>query len=257
MKKICYFIITSVTVLSMGSCKKYDNYTAPAETLTGRILDKNTGQPLQMEQGSSNTRLALYDLTWGTTTGKTVLPIYFDVKYDGTFTNSKVFKGSYRIYPTDGPFVPLVYTNSAGAAVDNGSKTITISGVTNVEFTVEPFLEVEWVGEPVINADRTVTINCKFSRGTTQADRIFNVRDVFLYVSTTDFVGNSSYDNALSTDVTYSGTAGNLLLDQTISITTKASLGAHRPYYIRVGARTNDNVNGRYNYNAPKLVNIP
>lgn len=92
MKKICYFIITSVTVLSMGSCKKYDNYTAPAETLTGRILDKNTGQPLQMEQGSSNTRLALYDLTWGTTTGKTVLPIYFDVKYEAHLPTQKCLK---------------------------------------------------------------------------------------------------------------------------------------------------------------------
>ncbi|MDB5116574.1 MAG: hypothetical protein JWQ79_2066 [Mucilaginibacter sp.] len=257
MKKTLCFITGCMIAASIASCKKYDNYTAPAETLTGSILDKNTGKPLQMEQGSSNTRLELFELSYGTSTGNTVLPLYFDVKYDGTFNNSKVFKGTYKIYPTDGPFVPLVYTSSAGVAIDNGSKTINISGVTTVSFTVEPFLEVEWVGDPVINPDNTVTITCKFTRGTAQADRIFSVRDVFLYVSTTQFVGNSSYDNALSKDVTYAGTAGDQLLGQTISITTKAPLGAHRPYYIRVGARTNDNVNGRYNYNVPKIIIMP
>jgi hypothetical protein len=56
--------------------------------------------------------------------------------------------------------------------------------------------------------------------------------------------------------VKYTGTAGNALLGQTISLTTKV-LGTNRPYYVRVGARTSDNINKRYNYNAPKQVIIP
>jgi hypothetical protein len=255
MKRIVFPILTLLVILTITSCVKKDNYDAPDQILTGVVIDASTGQPLQAEQGTSSFSIRAYETSWNNGVGVTAQD--FNVKYDGTFVNSKLFMGTYQLYPFNGAFVPLVYTNSAGALVDNGSQTVKIEGgTTSVTFTVEPFLKIEWVGEPVVNADRTVTVNCKFSRGTAQADRIFNVTDVFLFVGTTAFVGNSSYDNVTSPQVKYSGTAGNALLGQTVTLTTKP-LGAKRPYYVRVGARTADNVNKRYNYNAPKQVNVP
>ncbi|HEU4554050.1 MAG TPA: DUF3823 domain-containing protein [Chitinophaga sp.] len=242
--------ITGLAIVLLSACAKNDNYEEPSETLTGRIIDNSTGQPIQTE--SAGIRMRLEEQTWNNGTG--VIPQYFNVKPDGTFNNSRLFKGTYKVYPMDGAFVPLVTTSDP--IVDN-SKTVDVSGVTSVEFNVDPFLKVEWVGEPVVNADKTVTVQCRFTRGTANPAYQFNVTDVFLYVSTTPFVSNASYDNRYSNQVKYSGTAGNALLGQTVSITTKGTLGASRTYYVRVGARTADNVNKRYNYNEPKLVSIP
>lgn len=258
MKRLVSLIITFVAILTMSitSCVKKDNYAAPDQTLTGNIIDSSTGQPIQTEQGASSMQIRAYETSWNNGVG--VVPENFNVHTDGTFTNTKLFAGTYRIYPTDGAFVPLVYTNSAGVPIDNGSKTINVKGgTTNVTFTVDPFLKVEWIGDPVINADKTVTVQFKFTRGTTDATRQFNVTDAFLFVSTTAFVGNNSYDNLSSNQVSYAGTAGNVLLGQTITLKTKIPLGADRPYYVRIGARTADNVNKRYNYNTARLVNIP
>jgi hypothetical protein len=246
MKKLVYSIVTYMVIITMASCVKKDNFTAPDQTLTGTVIDSSTGQPIQTEQGTSGMQIRAYETSWNNGVG--VVPENFNMHYDGTFTNTKLFKGTYKIYPTDGAFVPLVYTSSAGVPVDNGSKTISVQGgTTNVSFTVDPFLKVEWVGDPVVNADKTVTVQFRFSRGTTDPTRQFNVTDAYLFVGTTVFVGNNSY----------AGTAGNALLGTTVTLTTKVALGADRPYYLRVGVRTADNVNKRYNYNAPKLVNIP
>jgi hypothetical protein len=161
--------------------------------------------------------------------------------------------------PSDGAFVPLVYTSN-GVVVDHGSKVINVAAKTNVatNFTVTPFLVVNWVGDPVLNANGTVTITCNVVRGTTNPIWQFALTDVFFYISNTTFVSNASFDNALSTDITtYNGLTGNALLGTTISITSKAALGLHQGYYLRVGARTADNVNKRYNYTAVKTINVP
>ncbi|MDB5116515.1 MAG: hypothetical protein JWQ79_2007 [Mucilaginibacter sp.] len=243
-------------IITLASCVKNDNYPAPDQTLTGTVIDSSTGQGLQTEQGNSSFQIRAYELSWNNGVG--VVPENFNVHTDGSFTNTKVFKGTYKLYPTDGAFVPLVYTSSLGASVDNGSKTINIQGgTTNVSFTVDPFLKVEWVGDPVINADKTVTVSFKFTRGTANPIWQFDVTDAFLFVGTTAFVGNNSYDNLSSTQLNYSAATGTALLGQTVTLTTKIPLGADRPYYVRVGVRTADNVNKRYNYNVAKSVYIP
>ncbi len=240
----------------LSSCKKFDNYPGPTQTIKGQIIDSSTGQPFQTIDGDMS--LEAWELSWGTKTGNVVTPEYWNVQPDGLFTNTKVFTGTYRVYPVNGAFVPVVYTDASGNAVDKGSDTVNIQGgTTTFNFTVSPFLKVEWVGDPVLNPDTTLTVAVRISRGTAIPDRIFNVTDLWLYVSTTSFVGNGSFDSKTSQQINYPGTAGNAILGQTISITTKAPLEGNRPYYIRVGARTADNVNKRYNYNAPKQVNVP
>ena len=273
MKKITNSILAFMVLSVLSSCIKDDIYPAPDQILSGEIIDSSTGQAMQTEAGTSNTFIRVWELSWNN--GEGVTSQDFNVQRDGTFINTKVFAGRYRIYPLGGAFVPLVYTSATtGQEVDNGSKTLDVKGgTTKVSFTVDPFLKVEWAGEPVVNADKTVTVQVKFTRGTTDVSRQFNVTDAYLYVGTTELVGNNSFNNLLSQQLNYTvapytsstvpvngiiyGGNGNADLGRTISITTKAPLGEDRQYYLRVGVRTADNVNKRYNYNAPKLVNIP
>jgi hypothetical protein len=256
MKRIFWIITVLLFTSWLSGCKKFDNYSGPTQTIMGQIIDSSTGQPFQTIDGDMS--LEAWELSWGTKTGNVVTPNYWNVLYDGTFSDTKVFTGTYRVYPVNGAFVPLIYTDASGNAVDNGSDTVNVQGgKTTFNFVVSPFLKVEWVGDPVINPDTTLTVTCRISRGTAIPDRIFDVTDVWLFVSTTEYVGNGSFDSKTSTQINYSGTSGDAILGQTISITTKAPLEGDRPYYIRVGARTADNVNRRYNYNAPKQISIP
>lgn len=253
MKNIFFILSVAFICFLAAGCVKKDNYAAPDATVSGVITDASTGQPYQSGFGDER----LYVLQTSYTKG-TPIPFYWNIQANGQFENTAVFTGTYKIYPTDGAFVPLVYTSN-GTIVDNGSKTVQVTSknTTTVNYTVTPFLKVEWVGDPVINSNGTVTVNCRFSRGTTDPLWTFNVTDVFFYISNTPYVSNGSYDNTLSTDVTYAGTAGNALLGTTVSITSKAALPVHQGYYLRVGARTADNVNKRYNYTAPKSLLIP
>lgn len=246
------FFLSAVTATI--SCVKKDNYPGPDASVHGTLIDSVTGQPF--ESGSNDERM--YVLQTNYTKG-TPIPFYWDIMSDGTYNNSEVFADTYKIYPTDGAFVPVVYTDSKGNLVDNGSKTIEVKAgqTTTTDFTLTPFLEVSWVGDPVLNADTSVTIRCKVVRGTADPTWIFNLTDVFFFISTTQYVSNNSYDNTISQDVTYSGTTGNAIIGDTISITSKAPLGANRTYFLRVGARTADNINKRYNYTTPKQFDVP
>lgn len=273
MKKIRCSILAFIVLSALSSCIKDDTYPVPNQTLTGTIIDSSTGQPLQTEAGTSNTSIRVWEQSWNNGVGVTSQD--YNMQGDGTYINTRIFEGTYRIYPIGGPFVPLVYTSATtGLEVDNGSKTVEIrGGTTKVDFTVDPFLNVEWIGEPVVNADRTVTVKIRFTRGTTDVSRQFNVTDAYLFVGTTDLVGNNSFNNLLSQQLNYTvapytsttvpvngiiyGGNGNADLGKTVTITSKAPLGADRQYYVRIGVRTADNVNKRYNYNSPKVVNIP
>jgi hypothetical protein len=253
MKNIIYLAAVCLMFSIATGCIKDDNYPAPNASVSGTIIDSVSGQGLQ--SGPNDERMYVLQTNY---TAGTAIPFYWDIQPSGLYTNSEVFAENYKIYPTDGAFVPLVYTSN-GAIVDNGSKNIVMSAGKNTvtNFTVAPFLSVNWVGDPVLNSDGTVTVKCSVTRGTTNPLWIFNVTDVFFFISNTNYVSSGSFDNTLSNDVIYSGTAGNAVLGTTLTITSKAALGTGQGYYLRVAARTADNINKRYNYTTVKVLNVP
>lgn len=250
MKTIKYILLILISIL-VCSCED-DNYSAPSETLQGKIIDKTTGQPIQTEQGSG-IRIQLDELSWS----DNPTPLYFWVKQDGTYTNTKLFKGTYRISPVDGPFVPVLIKDGSGNIVSDGRKTVDVSGTTTVDFEVEPFLSVTWIKKPYLDATGKIEAQIKFERGTSNTNYHFNVTDVYMFIAPNTYVGNSNYDGKYSTQITYSGTNGNLELGQTITITSKDVMPGNRDFYVRVGARTSDNVQKRYNYTDIQKVSIP
>lgn len=249
-----YYIYFLLLLFISNSCIEWDNYEEPQATLKGKVVDKTTKNPIYTEVGSGGIRIKLMEYSWS---GEPE-PYYFYVMQDGTFNNTKIFKGSYNIEP-QGPFVPFVLKDSEGNIIKDESVTVDIEGTVELEFEVEPFLNVEWVGNPIVNGDGSISVQARVTRGTLNSQFQQSVRDIWLYVNSSSYyVGNNNYDARYSTRL--SGTEANDAIGKVITLTTAGGkLPGNRPYYLRVGARIGYTVEGvqRYNYNEPISVNVP
>jgi len=251
MKKLLYYAAFILATVSM-SCSKLDNYPAPGATLTGSVVDAGGKNTVQTETGGGGTRIKLEEISWS----DNPTPLYFNAMQDGSFNNTKLFAGTDRV-SVEGAFVPLVQYDANGTIVVDKRQTVQLAnGDTHIDFSVEPFLRVEWVSNPVLNADSTITVQLKFTRGTSNPAFQNDVSDVFLYLNTVPYVGNNNYDNRYSRQVNYSGAAGNALLGQTITLTTPGKLPPKRSYWLRVGARTTYGLK-QYNYTDIKTIAAP
>jgi hypothetical protein len=248
MKKIFFYTAFCLAIAAGTSCTKLDNYPAPSDTITGSTIDEGTGQTVQTEIGGGGTRVKLLETSYSANP----VPIYFQSMQDGTFNNTKVFGATYKV-SVEGPFVPVVQTSSTGTLVSDSSQTIVLKNTASLTFKVQPFLRVEWVGKPVFNADSTVTVQVKVTRGTNNVSYQQDITDINLYVSNTQYDGNNNYDPRYSKLVSYSGSTGTALLGQVITITTTGGALPAQDVYFRVGARINAGLD-EYNYNAPMSV---
>ena len=133
----------------LTSCSMFeiDNYEEPAETIWGEVVDEATGKRVLTDQGSEGIRVRLTELSWGDNVQHN--PDFYCMM-DGTFQNTKIFKGEYNVR-IDGPFIPLVRENTDGTLLHDGSINAEISGTTKVKFEVQPFLNVELVGNPQVS----------------------------------------------------------------------------------------------------------
>ena len=236
MKNIIPILIYGLAVLGF-SCNKVDTYAAPEETVTGAVIDSVTGEPIETEQ-PEGIRLQMLETSWSSNP----IPWYFWVKPDGTFFNNKVFAGRYKITPMDGPYFPI------------DGKEVDVKGTTKIEFTVVPFLNVNVLNGKLQAQDTTVLLNYEITR----AKVAYKIKDARVFVSTTPYVGNASNDNILSSQNNndLSGTSDADILSTTYSATV-TRLKRGRTYFIRVGARTDDNVSKRYNYSKVYEIKIP
>ncbi len=249
MKSIKYIVLSFLLVAAFTSCED-DNYPAPAETFKGSIVDAETGEPFQTAIGRTGVRIRMKEYSWSDD------PTPYDMycMMDGTFRNTKIFQGQYGV-TVDGAFVPFE------------EEVIDIKGVVEKKYEVDPFLRLEWVGEPVINPDGTATIQVRIERGTDDPDYQQPLAEAWLFVSETQYVGDFSFSPVYSTRLT----GGTLpALGETISITTgwPGGIGSgaqrtfpdfERKYFIRVGARTTQQVNSVnvYNYTTVKEITTP
>lgn len=252
MKTSIYISLCFLSVI-IFSCSKIDNYSEPSLTLTGAVMDATSKQPVQTEAGTSGTRIKLLETSWSSDP----TPQYLASKQDGSYNDNKLFPGTY-IATAEGAFVPMIETDANGDTTVDNSQTIQLkSGTTTVNFTVEPFLHVDWVGDPVINPDGSITAQVKITRGTSNPNYQQNLTDVFLFISNTQYDGNNNYDPRYSRQISYSDTTGNSILGQTLSITTTGGkLPGAREYFLRVGARIDYGLK-QYNYNEPVSVSVP
>lgn len=249
MKKIKYIALSLLLFSGMTACE-VDNYEGPKETFKGEFIDKSTGEPFQTAIGGNGIRIRMYEYSWS----DDPTPYDMYVMQDGKFNNTKVFKGEYGVIP-EGAFVPLT------------EERITIKGVTEKVYEVEPLLRVEWVGEPVINANGTVDVQVKITRGTSNASYQQALSDVWLFVSETNYVGIHSYSTYYSTKLTAAQTGG---IGNTFTIRTGQPSGPgstqntfptyERKYFLRAAARVNLQIMGSnnvFNYSDIKEITNP
>jgi hypothetical protein len=250
MKKLIYTAVI-LALVAASSCTKPDNYPAPSSDINGSTVDEGTGQPVYTELGGGGTRVQLLETSYSSNP----TPQYFQSMQDGTFNDDKLFAATYKV-SVQGPFVPLVVTDSVGNTVSDSSQTIVLKNSATLKFKVQPFLRIQWVSGPVFNSDSTVTVQVKITRGTNNPSYQLNVTDINLYVSNTQYDGNENYDPRYSTLTSYSGATGTALLGQTITITTTGGALPQQDVYFRVGARINAGLD-EYNYNSTMSVKYP
>jgi hypothetical protein len=247
MKSIKHIVLSFLLIAAFASCEEDDNYPAPAETFKGSIVDAETGEPFQTAIGNTGVRIKLMEYSWSATP----TPYYMNAMMDGQFNNNKIFKGEYGITP-EGAFVPLA------------EERVQIAGTVEKNYEVEPFLRIEWVGEPVVNDDGTATVQVKIDRGTTSPDYQQALTEVWLFVSETQYTGDFSYSPNFSTKLIGATLPA---LGGTVSISTGwpggVGTGAQRifpdysrKYFLRVAARINKQVNSTnvYNYTTVKEI---
>jgi hypothetical protein len=236
MKKILLFI----TALSFAliSCEK-DNYDAPDCTLQGKITDP-AGKPLQVQQGSGSMRLRMDELTW-----ENALPLYYNVRQDGSYVNTKVFAATYRITPVEGPFYPL--------DIETEGKVVDVKGTTTVDFTVTPYLDIEWVDGPTATGGN-ITASFRFKRNPSPKAGVAmpSVKDYQMFISNTQYVGNNNYDASVVNAVQ---SVTNDKEGQVITISTRAPLKRAVRHWVRIGVRCNDSYS-KYNYTDIRTVDI-
>lgn len=247
MKKVTIFLIIGFLFISCS--KEIDDYDAPSETLTGTVIDKATGKAMNSEYGTTGNNIILEELSWS----DNPTPYNFGGKIDGTFNNSKLFKGTYRIN-IEGPFVPLLQRNAQGNITVDQRKTVDIAGVTAVDFEVEPFFRVEWVSNLIVESDGRVSADVKYTRGTTNPAYQVNPNEMVILAGYTPLVLQmSNYDNRYEWGWTQNASH--------IGVVQKVTTRANNPipkgvkFYYRIGVRNASN--SKYNYSDTREMIIP
>lgn len=223
MKKINFLLCLLVAALTV-SCEKLDNYDGPEETLTGRVIDQVSGEPIITEQ-PNGFRIKMSEISWSDNPE----PEYFWGKADGTFTNTKIFAGTYEVSPVEGAFFPVE------------PQTVTLKGNVNVDFKVIPYLTVTASEIKRVN-DETLEVTYTISRSQV-GDKILDAR---VFASTNPNVGINILTNDLSPLKDLKEVPDEEILQTTFKETIKG-LKKGKTYYVRVGART-DNFSKRYNF---------
>lgn len=158
---------------TLCACEK-DNYKAPDASISGNIVDaagKNV--PLQTLNGSL---LQLYQTTYAKPE-----PINAAIHSDGTYANSFIFSGNYKIVVT-GPFV---YRDTLN---------VNINGNLRQDIKVQPYLAVtcEVVGKTATE----ISVKVKIKRDAQNGQKIARVAVVAGLSNSTDINVYYNVDNA-------------------------------------------------------------
>jgi hypothetical protein len=127
MKKLRILITLLSLVAWFTSCEmnEIDNYPQPNAGLSGKIVDVETGEPVQQDiiRGAAiEIREHGYD---------PVTPQYLIIKNDGTYANTRLFANTYTVQPVRGNFKVVE------------AKDVVINGQTTLDFLVTPYIRIK------------------------------------------------------------------------------------------------------------------
>lgn len=220
-------LIMIVIGLTFSSCEQ-DNYSLPQGGIKGSVLD-SSNNPIQTEQ-PGGIKIRMIELKYG----DGVTPNDFWCKADGTFVNEFVFEGKYKVVPIEGAFFPV------------DPVEVNISGVTNVDFKVVPYLKIEATASL---SGGNVVVSYKLSR-----ERVGGkITEVKTLVSSYPTVSNTINEKSITHNLSGTDDVSILATNYTDTVT---GLSSGKTYYIRVGAIAVNSYN-KFNYSAIFEIKIP
>lgn len=240
MKKSIFAILLPLAVFC--SCAKTDNYAAPNASFQGNVIDSVTGQNLLTETGGAS--ILMEQISWSSTPD----PYNVPTKPDGSFEDTRIFSGTYKLLATQGAFWPADTVQQQ------------ISGNTSVNFTVVPYLEITNFAHTQ-DADSLV-MTCQLMAPRTA--NLPQILEVWPFVNSTEYVGSGAYISNFTISDQSNGAYNldpiNSNWNATIAATTYKcvvhGLIAGRTYYARLGVRVNDSYK-KYNFSPVIEVDVP
>lgn len=227
MKIKSIIIVSLFTIFSslVTSCE-IDNYEPPKDGFKGALIDSTLNIPFQ---AGSQSRIRMSEVKYG----PAALLTYTPTKPDGTFENSPMFGGKYKMVPIEGAFFPA------------DTVVVNIKGMTEVNFKVEPFLRIK-ASAIVLANSVTVTYNLSRSRASGKISMCKTL------LSASSLVSNSVSEKDVTNDVSAQSDATILTRTFTDTITGLQS----GTYYVRAAALANNSLSS-YNYSEVIKIEIP
>ncbi len=233
MKTLISIILAGMAILAISACTKTDNYDGPNASFQGNLV-ASTGGNLLTSGGS--TQIWMQQIGW-------TVPQTIPSKFDGTFEDTKLFKGGYKVVPTGGAFWPVYDTI-----------TVNINNGTKHDFVVTPYIVIKNFTSTLTGT----TLTLKFDIDAPVPAGMPTIKDIQPYVNTTRLVGTGASIRDFS-DVN-AVTINKDFIDMTPaekSMTlTVPNLLPGRTFFVRVGVRLSDSFNSS-NFSEIVQVNIP
>lgn len=243
MKRIILYAIIPVGIaLGAVSCMDIDNFDAPDAKISGNLIDKTTGKNMLVDQGDTHIRI------WERSYSLNPNPQDLAVKMDGTYTNTKLFKGTYDMIPYDGAYWPCDTTYD----VKIGSK-----GAVQ-DFEVTPYLHV--VDFKTELEGLNLTLSCRLQAPVTEG--LPQVVEIRPFLSLNHFCGYADHLSYYYTN-TYRISIRKLWNKigdedgngyETYSVTVPVKSGY--TYWCRMGVQVN-NTFKNWNYSEIEQISVP
>jgi hypothetical protein len=220
----------------LTSCSKTDNIPGPNAAFRGNLIDKTNGKNnLLTETGGA--QIKLEELSWSTTP----TPQYIPSKSDGSFEDTKLFSGHYRVTPTNGAFWPV-----EGIEMD-------INSTSSHDFELTPYLKITNFSH-ALSGD---TLIMRFNLEAPVTAGLPSLIDIKPFVNVDNYVGSaatiSQYTDPNKVEINSNWSD---VIAATLYEVRVPNLKAGRTFYARAGVRVNDSYK-QFNYSEIIEVKVP
>ena len=154
------YILSCLMVFMLSSCGyfEYDNYEEPNSGIEGTVVDKKTNE-LYCSETANSYKIEYYELSWEEAGHANTQARFFWGKADGTFTNTKIFAGEYRITLKEGAFY----------APDPEIVTLEKGEMTKLDYAVTPYARVN-IDEITLSGTKQNNLVIKYTVEDTQKE---------------------------------------------------------------------------------------
>lgn len=240
---ICLGLILGMAVTT--SCER-DNYDEPEAKISGQIYD-NSGNKLQTAIAQNSMKIKIVETSYSHGDESIVVtPQYLNMGQDGSFVNNKLFAGTYTVAPVQGPFFEAQDEEGVTQTIElkNGK-------MATLNFSVTPYLDLQWVKKPYIGSDGKLYASFVFTRNHKDGYTDPNLSDCCIWVSHTQYCGPEGDSNYTPGTTTITAD----MEGQEIELCTKEPIKYAMHYWVRIGARCNDTYK-TYNYTTIEELDV-